>query len=62
MLSISPLATCEGGSEVLPDPHLAPVAVRAAAYTRISSDSSGQRAGVERQQTDCEEYCLTRVW
>ena len=28
--------------------------VRAGIYTRISSDPSGQRAGVERQRIDCE--------
>ncbi len=62
MLLMFPLAACSGGSEVLPDPHLAPVAVRAGVYTRISSDPSGQRAGVERQRANCEEYCLTRGW
>jgi imidazolonepropionase-like amidohydrolase len=38
------------------------LAVRAGVYTRISSDPSGQRAGVERQRTDCEAYCLARGW
>jgi DNA invertase Pin-like site-specific DNA recombinase len=47
---------------VLAHPHLAPAAVRAGVYTRISSDPSGQRAGVERQRADCEEYCVTRGW
>ncbi len=47
---------------MLPHPHLAPAVVRAGVYTRISSDPSGQRAGVERQRVDCEEYCLTRDW
>ena len=36
--------------------------VRAGVYTRISSDPSGQRAGVERQRTDCEAHCLARGW
>ncbi|MDQ4068908.1 MAG: recombinase family protein, partial [Actinomycetota bacterium] len=36
--------------------------MRAGVYTGISSDPSGQRAGVERQRVDCEEYCLTRDW
>jgi len=36
-------------------------AVRAGVYTRISSDPSGQRAGVERQRADCEAY-LARGW
>ncbi len=31
-------------------------------YTRISSDPSGQRAGVERQRADCEAHCLARGW
>jgi site-specific DNA recombinase len=35
---------------------------RAALYTRISSDPSGQRAGVERQQLDCEAHCQQRGW
>ena len=29
-------------------------AVKAGVYTRISSDQSGERAGVDRQRTDCE--------
>jgi DNA invertase Pin-like site-specific DNA recombinase len=37
-------------------------AARAGIYTRISSDPSGQRAGVERQRRDCEEYCTARGW
>ena len=36
--------------------------VRAAIYTRISSDSSGLRAGVERQRADCEALCGARGW
>ena len=36
--------------------------VRACIYTRISSDPSGQRAGVERQRVDCEAYCAARGW
>jgi DNA invertase Pin-like site-specific DNA recombinase len=36
--------------------------VRAAIYTRISSDPSGQRAGVERQRADCEALCAARGW
>ena len=36
--------------------------VRAAIYTRISSDPSGQRAGVERQRVDCEALCVARGW
>ncbi len=47
---------------MLAEPRLASVAVRAGVYTRISSDPSGQRAGVERQRAECEEYCLTRGW
>jgi len=35
---------------------------RAALYTRISSDPSGQRAGVERQRRDCETHCAARGW
>ena len=35
---------------------------RAALYTRISSDPSGQRAGVERQRRDCEAHCAARGW
>ncbi len=37
-------------------------AVKAGVYTRISSDPSGQRAGVERQRRDCEAHCLARGW
>lgn len=62
VLLISPLAACEGGHEVLARPHLAVAAVRAGVYTRISSDPSGQRAGVARQRADCEEYCVGRGW
>lgn len=36
--------------------------VRAAIYTRISSDPGGQRAGVERQRADCEALCVARGW
>ena len=36
--------------------------VRAGIYTRISSDPSGQRAGVERQRADCEALCTARGW
>ena len=36
--------------------------VRAGIYTRISSDPSGQRAGVERQRVDCEALCVARGW
>ena len=35
-------------------------AVKADVYTRISSDPSGQRAGVERQRADCQAHCLAR--
>jgi site-specific DNA recombinase len=35
---------------------------RAAVYTRISSDPSGLRAGVERQRTDCEKLAANRGW
>ncbi len=37
-------------------------AVKAGVYTRISSDPSGQRAGVDRQRADCEAHCLARGW
>ena len=37
-------------------------AVKACVYTRISSDPSGQRAGVERQRADCEAHCRARGW
>jgi site-specific DNA recombinase len=40
----------------------AALAVRVAVYTRISSDPSGQRAGVERQRSDCDAYCRARGW
>ncbi len=36
--------------------------VGAGTYTRISSDSNGQRAGVERQRADCDAHCLARGW
>ena len=36
--------------------------VRAGIYTRISTDPSGQRAGVERQRADCEAHCGARGW
>lgn len=38
----------------------ASTALRAAIYTRISSDPGGQRAGVERQRRDCEALCIAR--
>ncbi len=47
---------------MLQDPLPSELALRAGVYTRISSDPSGQRAGVERQQADCEAYCLARGW
>ena len=37
-------------------------AVKAGVYTRISSDPSGQQAGVERERADCEAHCLARGW
>ncbi|MFN2607119.1 MAG: recombinase family protein [Acidimicrobiales bacterium] len=37
-------------------------AVKAGVYTRVSSDPSGQRAGVDRQRADCEAHCLARGW
>ncbi len=36
--------------------------VHATIYTRISSDPSDQRAGVERQRADCEALCVARGW
>ena len=36
--------------------------VRAGIYTRISSDPSGERAGVDRQRVDCEALCVARGW
>ena len=36
--------------------------MRAGIYVRISSDPSGQRAGVERQRVDCEAFCGQRDW
>jgi DNA invertase Pin-like site-specific DNA recombinase len=35
---------------------------RAALYTRIAYDPSGQHAGVVRQRRDCEAYCARRAW
>ncbi|MDQ3641713.1 MAG: recombinase family protein [Actinomycetota bacterium] len=37
-------------------------AVKAGVYTRISSDPSGERAGVDRQRADCEAHCKARGW
>jgi len=37
-------------------------AVKAGVSTRISSDPSGPRAGVERQRADCEAHGLARGW
>jgi site-specific DNA recombinase len=34
----------------------------AAVYVRISSDPSGLRAGVERQERDCRELAERRGW
>lgn len=36
--------------------------MRAALYLRISEDKAGERAGVERQRTDCEALCASRGW
>ncbi len=36
--------------------------MRAATYARISSDPSGQRAGVDRQRADCRALCERRGW
>jgi site-specific DNA recombinase len=36
--------------------------MRAAIYTRISLDRSGEGAGVERQRADCEALCAARGW
>ncbi len=44
------------------DPHHGDAVTRAALYTRISSDPSGQRAGVERQRQDREAHCRARGW
>lgn len=38
------------------------MAMRAAIYTRISLDRSGQRAGVDRQERDCRDLCAQRGW
>jgi DNA invertase Pin-like site-specific DNA recombinase len=35
---------------------------RAAVYCRISSDPTGIRAGVDRQETDCRELAAKRGW
>ncbi len=35
---------------------------RAAVYLRISSDPSGQRAGVQRQAAECGELIKARGW
>ncbi|MDQ6784937.1 MAG: recombinase family protein, partial [Actinomycetota bacterium] len=43
-------------------PKQSSLALTAGVYTRISSDPSGQRAGVERQRADCEAHCLARGW
>ncbi|MDQ3782102.1 MAG: recombinase family protein, partial [Actinomycetota bacterium] len=37
-------------------------AVKSGVYTRISSDPSGERAGVDRQRADCEAHCKARGW
>ncbi len=44
------------------DPHPGDAVTGAALYTRISSDPSGQRSGVERQRQDCEAHCRARGW
>jgi site-specific DNA recombinase len=36
--------------------------MRAAIYTRISRDRSGERAGVGRQEADCRAFCERRGW
>jgi len=36
--------------------------MKAAIYTRISLDRSGQRAGVDRQEADCRALCDQRGW
>ncbi len=43
-------------------PKQSSLAVRAGVYTRISSDPSGERAGVDRQRADCEAHCKARGW
>jgi len=37
-------------------------AVKAGVYTRISSDPSGERAGVDRQRADRQAHCEARGW
>lgn len=37
-------------------------AVRAAIYTRISDDRTGEQAGVTRQERDCRALCKRRGW
>lgn len=36
--------------------------LNAAVYVRISSDPTGRRAGVERQEADCRAYCEAQGW
>ena len=36
--------------------------MRAAIYTRISRDETGDALGVERQATDCRQLCARRGW
>jgi site-specific DNA recombinase len=36
--------------------------LRACIYVRISQDSTGEAAGVERQRQDCVRYCEERGW
>lgn len=38
------------------------MARRAAIYTRISRDPSGQEAGVRRQEADCRQLAESRGW
>ncbi|MDP9331508.1 MAG: recombinase family protein [Actinomycetota bacterium] len=38
------------------------MAIQAAIYVRISKDSTGERAGVERQEKDCRALAETRGW
>jgi DNA invertase Pin-like site-specific DNA recombinase len=35
---------------------------KAAVYLRISSDTTGEELGVDRQREDCEQLCATRGW
>src|SRR3954447_673131 len=44
------------------DQHAATDALNAIAYLRISSDRTGQKAGVDRQREDCERRCRERGW